>query len=185
MFFEEIRALPHKVVDNLDGDIGSLKVYLVQDFNLSLLKRMVNFGLNIFGELGMDEWGLVPQIRHGNVFILKEENRKRIIGLAILMRDWEDIETAYLFDYAIEEEFQGKGLGYHFLVVICKNLKEQGFKRMSLTVDIENTSAINLYRDKMGFEIMKMNEDEYGEGQHRYFMRLDLDNIKLKVPVHS
>jgi hypothetical protein len=32
----------------------------------------------------------------------------------------------------------------------------------------------------MGFEIMKMNEDEYGEGQHRYFMHLDLDNIKLK-----
>ncbi len=178
MFFEEIKNLPRKVVENLDGDIGSLTVYLVQDFNLSLLKRMVDFGLNVFGELGMDEWGLVPQIRHGNVFILKEENKKRIIGLAILMRDWEDIEKAYLFDYAIEEEFQGQGLGYHFLIAICRNLKEQGFSKMSLTVDVENKAAIKLYKDKLGFEIVTMSEDEYGKDQHRYFMVLNLDKIK-------
>ena len=178
MFFEEIRDLPRRVVENLEGNIGSLTVYLVQDFNLSLLKRMVDFGLNVFGELGMDEWGLVPQIRHGNVFILKEEKRKRIIGLAILMRDWEDIEKAYLFDYAIEDEFQGQGLGYHFLIAICKNLKEQGFNKMSLTVDVDNKAAIRLYKEKLGFEIITMSEDEYGRGHHRYFMQLDLNKMK-------
>ena len=77
MNLEEIRALPKRVVEDIDGDIGHLKVYLVQDFNLNLLKRMVNFGLNVFGELGMDEWGLVPQIRHGNVFLLKD--RKSVV----------------------------------------------------------------------------------------------------------
>ncbi|MFZ5352193.1 MAG: GNAT family N-acetyltransferase [Bacillota bacterium] len=178
MYLEEIRDLPRRVIENLDGDIGQLKVYLVQDFNLSLLKRMVDFGLNIFGELGMDEWGLVPQIRHGNVYVLKEEDKKRIIGLAILMRDWEEIDKAYLFDYAIAEEHRGKGLGYHFLVAICKNLVEQGFRAMSLTVDIENAPAIRLYKDKLGFEIIKMNEDEYGKGHHRYIMRLELDRVK-------
>lgn len=178
MFLEEIRDLPKKVIQNLDGEVGSLKVYLVQDFNLSLLKRIVNFGLDIFGDLGMDEWGLVPQIRHGNVYILKEEDKKRIIGLAILMRDWEEIDKAYLYDYAIAEDYRGKGLGYHFLIAICKNLKEQDFRKVSLTVDIENDPAIRLYKDKLGFEIVKMNEDEYGKGHHRYFMRLDLDKIK-------
>src|SRR5665648_436773 len=74
---EEIRRLPQRVIDNLDGDVGNLKVYLVQDYNLKLLNRIVNFGQDLFGELGMDEWGLVPQIRHGNVFILKEEKKNR------------------------------------------------------------------------------------------------------------
>jgi len=72
MYLEEINALPKKFVSNLDSDFENLKVYLVQDYDLKLLNRVVNFGVNIFGELGMDEWGLVPQIRHGNVFLLKE-----------------------------------------------------------------------------------------------------------------
>lgn len=174
MLLEEIKKLPQRVVKNLDGDIGNLKVYLVQNFNLSLLDRMVKFGLDIFGDLGMDEWGLVPQIRHGNVYLLKEEDKKRIIGIAILMRDWEDTDKAYLFDFAISPEFHGNGLGYHFLSIICENIKEQGFKCMSLTVDIDNAPAIKLYKDKIGFKIVELNQDEYGKGHHRYMMRLDI-----------
>jgi len=174
MHLEEIRALPRKVIENLDGDIGNLKVYLVQDYNLNLLKRLVNFGLDVFGDLGLDEWSLVPQIRHGNVFVLKEEDKKKIIGIAILMRDWEDSDKVYLSDFAIADEFQGQGLGYHFLVSVCKSIADQGFKTMNLTVDINNPAAISLYKDKLGFEIESFSKDEYGKGHDRYKMRLDL-----------
>lgn len=177
MYLEEVWALPKKVVNNVDGEFDNLKVYLVQDYDLKILKRMVNFGLGIFGELGMDEWGLVPQIRHGNVYLLKEENNKKIIGLAIFMRNWEDIDKCYLYDYAIAEEYQGQGLGYHFLVTIAKSIKEQGFKFMELTVDSENKPAIKLYKEKVGFVIEEFSKDEYGKGHDRYKMTLDLDNI--------
>ncbi|MDA8441642.1 MAG: GNAT family N-acetyltransferase [Peptococcaceae bacterium] len=173
MYLSEISNLPQKALKNLEGEVAHIKIYLVQDFSLSLLKRMVNFGLNIFGETGMDEWGLVPQIRHGNVFLLKQDDKK-IIGIAILMRDWEDIAKAYLIDYAIAEQFQGQGLGYHFLVEICKNLKEQGFERVGLTVDPENIGAVKLYKDKLGFKVAEMRENEYGKGHNRLIMRLDL-----------
>ncbi|KUO75257.1 MAG: GCN5 family acetyltransferase [Clostridia bacterium BRH_c25] len=171
---EEIDKLPYKVVKDLEMDIKALKVYLVQDFDLKLLRRIVSFGLNIFGELGMDEWGLVPQIRHGNVYILKKEGKKEIIGLAILMRDWEDFYKAYLFDYAIAEEFRGHGFGYEFMKIIIENLAEQGFDKLSLTVDVENKSAIKLYQDKIGFESILLKTDEYGKGHDRYIMELDL-----------
>ncbi|HSH35594.1 GNAT family N-acetyltransferase [Schnuerera sp.] len=177
MHLEEVWALPKKVVDNIDGDFNSLKVYLVQDYDHEILKRMVSFGLNIFGELGMDEWGLVPQIRHGNVYLLKEQNKKRIIGLAIFMRDWEDLDKCYLYDYAIAEEFHGQGLGYHFLITVIKSIKEQGFKTVSLTVDSNNKPAVKLYKDKVGFEIEEFSKDEYGKGHDRYRMSLDLDKI--------
>lgn len=177
MYLEEASKLPRKVIENLDGDVGNLKVYLVQDYNVNLLKRMVNFGLDIFGDLGMDEWGLVPQIRHGNVYVLREEDKKKIIGLAILMRDWEDLQKCYLFDYAISEDLQGQGLGYHFLAAIIRNLEDQGFSKMGLTVDVENAPAIRLYKDKIGFEITGENEDEYGEGHHRYIMELHFDKM--------
>lgn len=171
---EEINQLPKKLVKDLDFDVGRLGVYLVQDFNLKLLKRMVNFGLNIFGELGMDEWGLVPQIRHGNVYILKEKEKPQVIGLAILMRDWDENKKVYLFDFAIKEEFQGHRLGYEFLKVIAENLVEQGYEILSLTVDTENESAIYLYKDLIGFKIIELNENEYGEGEHRYYMEWDM-----------
>jgi [ribosomal protein S18]-alanine N-acetyltransferase len=174
---EEIKQLPHKVIKALDVDVNHLKVYLVQDFNLKLLHRMVEFGINIFGELGMDEWGLVPQIRHGNVYLLKEEDKKQIIGLAILMRDWENYRTAYLFDYAISDDFRGKGLGYEFLKIIAENLIEQDFNKINLTVDVDNEAAIKLYRDKIGFESILYKKNEYGEGHNRYVMELDLEDF--------
>jgi len=171
---EEINQLPKKLVKDLDFDIGRLGVYLVQDFNLKLLRRMVNFGLNIFGELGMDEWGLVPQIRHGNVYVLKEKEKPQVIGLAILMRDWDEDSKVYLFDFAIKEELQGYGFGYEFLKAIAENLVEQGYEKLSLTVDVENKPAIKLYKDKIGFKIIEFHENEYGEGEDRYYMEWDM-----------
>ncbi|GAB6171818.1 hypothetical protein JCM15765_12960 [Paradesulfitobacterium aromaticivorans] len=50
---EEVNHLPETVVHNLAG-VEGLKVYLVQDFNLDLLKRMVDFA-RIY--LGNPEWG--------------------------------------------------------------------------------------------------------------------------------
>lgn len=177
MYLEEVKSLPKKFVKNLNSDFENLKVYLVQDYDLRLLNRVVNFGSNIFGDLGMDEWGLVPQIRHGNVFLLKEDSKKYIVGLAILMRDWEDLEKAYLFDYAIAEDHQGQSIGTQFLKAIIENLADQGFSKMSLTVDVNNEPAIRLYQDKIGFEIKHHSKDEYGEGHDRYIMELDINKF--------
>lgn len=173
----EIKKVSYKAIKELDTETRHLKVYLVQDFDLKLLRRMTNFGLDIFGDLGMDEWGLVPQIRHGNVYVLKEEGKKDLVGIAILMRDWEDIDKAYLFDYAISEEFRGFGLGYRFLKVIVEDLSEQGFDKISLTVDVENKAAISLYEDKMGFESILYKLDEYGKGHDRFIMELEIKDF--------
>lgn len=184
-YLEEVRALPKRLVDKLEGVEGNLKVYLVQDYDHSLLSRIVRFGDRVFGEASMDEWGLVPQIKHGNVYVLKEEDSRRIIGLAILMRDWEEPEKCYLYDFAIAGDFRGKGLGYHFLLAVARSVREQGFARMGLTVDTENLPAIALYK-KAGFLVHHLSGDHYGPGHHRYVMRLDLSNIpgKEEGPAH-
>lgn len=177
MFLEQIKALPKKVIENMDGDLKNLKIYLVQDYDLKFLQQMVNFSQDIFGDSSLDEWGMVPQIRQGNVFVLKEEGARKLSGLAILMRGWEDKESAYLFDFAISEEHQGQGLGFHFLKGIIENLIEQGFQRMSLTVNTENHGAIHLYKDKLGFRTLERKDHEYGQGEHRYIMELDFQQF--------
>lgn len=177
MQLDKVKSLPKKVINNIEG-IEGLTVYLVQDYNNQFLRRLVDFGEKIFGELGMDEWGLVPQIRHGNVYVLKEEDKKTISGLAILMRDWEDSEKVYLFDYAIADDLQGNRLGYYFLKIIINNIEEQGFKRMSLTVDTENDPAIRLY-ERIGFKVIEKNIDEYGKSHDRFIMEIEFEEAKL------
>jgi ribosomal-protein-alanine N-acetyltransferase len=171
MKLDKVKSLPRKVIDNIEG-IEGLTVYLVQDYNNQFLRRMIDFGQEIFGDLGMDEWGLVPQIRHGNVYVLKEEDKKAISGIAILMRDWEDSDKVYLFDYAIADDLQGNRLGYYFLNIIINNIKEQGFKRMSLTVDTENEPAYKLY-EKIGFKTTETSIDEYGKSHDRFIMEVE------------
>lgn len=172
-----IKNMPHSLVKKIDG-VENLAVYVVEDFNLKLLKNMVEFGLDVFGEeMGADEWSLVPQIRHGNVYVVTEQGKQQVLGLAIFMRDWEDIYMAYLFDYAVGEDFQGLGIGFEFLKIISQDLKNQGFKRICLTVDGNNKPAIRLYKDKIGFESIEFSKDEYGKGNDRHIMELDIDEF--------
>lgn len=183
MFLEKVCSLPHKVLKRLDDEINHLNIYLVQDYDLKLLNSIVDFSTDIFGDASMDEWGIVPQIRRGNVFLLKEEEYKQVAGLALLMRDWNEPNQAYLFDFAIAPDYQGNGIGFHFLKGIIDNLIEQGFEGMNLTVDVNNKGAIRLYEEKLGFKRVTRGNDEYGKGHHRYTMVLDFEDYKEKFDI--
>lgn len=177
MYLEKVSSLPKKFIKKLD-DIDNLNIYLVQDYNVKLLNSIVDFSVNIFGESSQDEWGIVPQIRRGNVFLLKEDIQNKVMGMATLLRDWDDPDKAYLFDFAVSEDYQGLGVGFQFLKGIIENLIEQKFLRMNLTVDVNNEGAIHLYQDKLGFKTISREDDEYGKGHHRYVMELDFEDFK-------
>lgn len=51
-----------------------------------------------------------------------------------------------------------------------KYLKEKGYEAISLTVDPENKIAIEMYKH-LGYEIVEYQENEYGNGIHRYLMK--------------
>ncbi len=182
MHLEKISSLPKKFIKKVDG-VDNLNIYLVQDYNLKLLNSIVKFSVNIFGDASLDQWGIVPQIRRGNVFLLKEDFKEAVMGIAILMRDWDDADKAYLFDFAISEKVQGQGVGFQFLKGIIENLIEQNFLRMNLTVDVNNEGAIHLYQDKLGFKNISREEDEFGKGEHRFVMELDFEDFKEKFGV--
>jgi len=154
------------------------KIYRVEDFNLPFLEKLVKFEQEQFSDAGMDEWGIVPQIRHGRIYVLKTEDDPKIYGIAIFMRDWENPAKCYLYDYGITSKFRGKGLGTKFLRQLVKIMAGNGFEKMSLTVDIKNTPAVKVYKEKLGFRIIDILEEEYGKGEDRYYMELDLpDNL--------
>ncbi|MEA1974542.1 MAG: GNAT family N-acetyltransferase [Bacillota bacterium] len=178
MYYKHICKLPEPALKSLNESFEELNVYLVTDFNVAIMKKIEEFEQKLFGKLSMDRWGIVPQIRHGNIFLLKESENSKIIGLAIFMRDFNNINKCYLFDYAITPTLQGKNLGYHFLKLLALYYKENDFNLMELTCDVDNTNAIKLYKDKLKFKIIEKELDEYGIGEDRYVLSLDLNNFK-------
>ncbi len=144
----------------------------VKENNINTVLRLIEIEKQAFGEAGLDEWNLVPYIRHGKVIALWADNK--IVGGAQFIRDWDDVSRAYLVGIAIDSAYRGKGLGTSFLAKCIELLKAEGIKYVELTVDSDNTGAVNVYKKKLGFVTTGNRKDEYGAGEDRLVMELKL-----------
>lgn len=139
-----------------------------------LLQALIEIEQEAFGKGGMNEWFLPAFIRRGKVYSLWVEGHERPIGVAECMVSWGRPECAYLFGIAIRQGWRGKGLGTRFLKEICQRLREMGFTTLDLTVSPTNAAALRVYQDKLGFRTIAFHQAEYGQGEDRLVMRLDL-----------
>lgn len=148
------------------------KVILVKNTNKKIIDELVNLEKEAFGIGGMNEWHLVPLIRHGKVFLLMTENDE-ILGAIQYLKDWED-NKAYAYGIAIFKEKQNRGLGTFLFKESLDFLKKEGINKVELTVDPMNERAIKIYKEKLGFEVLEYRKNEYGENENRLVMELIL-----------
>jgi ribosomal-protein-alanine N-acetyltransferase len=150
-----------------------LGVAQMEEASLEMLNHLMKLEDDIFGEESVGEWFMVSNVRHGNVLVLVDLKTHRSIGIAILMRDWADIQRCYLSDFGVKAGYRGRGLGSYFLGVVLEEVRLMGIHQVSLTVDVNNSAAMGLYR-KFGFSIAEERTNLYGEGRDRYVMELEL-----------
>ena len=153
---------------------SGLGVAQMEEASLEMLNHLMKLEDDIFGEESVGEWFIVSNVRHGNVLVLVDLKTRRSIGIAILMRDWADIQRCYLSDFGVKAGYRGRGLGSYFLGVVLEEVRLMGIHQVSLTVDVNNSAAIGLYR-KFGFSIAEERKNLYGEGRDRYVMELELE----------
>jgi ribosomal protein S18 acetylase RimI-like enzyme len=60
----------------------------------------------------------------------------------------------FISNLAVLSAHQGQGLGKHLLSQAEQTAKEQGFEKISLTVDVENGKAFSLYK-QTGFKVIE------------------------------
>lgn len=135
----------------------------------AVIGRLVELDREAFGSGGMNEWHLVPLIRHGRVFAGRREGI--IVGSIQYMLDWNDPQKAYLVGVSVCQKWQGKGVGTELLTESFQQLAQYGIKEVELTVNPANTGAVKLYETKLDFVVSEFRKDEYGEGQDRLVMK--------------
>ena len=150
-------------------------VELITGTEPKLIERLVELEQEAFDYGGMNEWHLVPIIRHGKVFVIKDNDI--VAGAVQYMRDWDKPELAYMVGVSVAVEVRGRGIGTKLLAKSIQNLFEDMITEVELTVEADNVAAIKVYKEKLGFEVTEFRQNEYGPGQDRLVMVLTRDKF--------
>jgi ribosomal-protein-alanine N-acetyltransferase len=152
-------------------------VELVKNFDQKLIQRLVQLESEAFGVGGMNEWHLVPFIRHGRVYITRSQEEE-VIGLVQYFLDWNHPQKAYMMGVSITKEYRGKGLGTRFIKETFAALAKERIKEVELTVDPKNIAAVKVYQNKLGLQVIDFRKNEYGDGEDRLVMNTLLVGIQ-------
>ena len=84
-------------------------------------------------------------------FLAFEEDGN-LLGLVTVIRGkWRKKHVASLGSLAVSPSHQNKGVGRRMMSLLIDRLRDEGIRRLELTVDSDNLAAIHLYR-KLGFQ---------------------------------
>ena len=146
--------------------------------DLPLISEIVELEEEAFGgKGGVDLWILKALLRYGKVFIL--ENEEKIISIVEYMQCFDKKEV-FLYGICTLKEFRHMGNAKKIMNESEKYLREKGYEAISLTVDPENEKAIDMYKH-LGYDIVEYQENEYGNGIHRYLMKKCINDLKTNL----
>jgi len=92
----------------------------------------------------------------GDIFVAIQDNK--IVAMVNMLYTYSTAlgaKVAMLEDMVVEPKCRAQKIGSQLLTYVAKHLKEEGFKRVTLLTDGDNTQAHNFY-EKNGFEISSM-----------------------------
>lgn len=139
--------------------------------NAEMVDKIVKLEEETFGDAGgVDYWVIKALLRYGKVFALLDKGDA--VSVIEYMQKFQEPEV-FLYGISTKNSYKRRGLAKELVRKSEDVLKTMGIKKIILTVDPENHIAIDLYK-KEGYMITDLQENEYGEGVHRYFMEKEL-----------
>lgn len=108
------------------------------------------------------------QIIDGDRFVYIYKINDEFIGEGDLVINVDDPDyfipnqRIYVSRMIVKKEYRNQGIGGIILDYLIEQAKAKGYKEMALGVDIDNYSAIHLYKKKGFTTLIKEDEDEYG-----------------------
>ena len=145
----------------------------VDNMDQKIISRILDIERKAFGNGALDEYVVVPLMRHGKVYIAVDEEDTAVAS-AYFLRDMNDIDLCYLMSVAVLPELRGYDVGIALIEYALEGLTSYGLTRIQLTVDPANFKALSAYREKLGFTVADTSTDEYGTGDDKLIMTREL-----------
>ena len=145
----------------------------VEKPNPQIITRILYIEKQDFGDGALDDYVIIPLMRHGKIYTAVDEEDVAIAS-AYFLRDMYNTQLAYILSVAVLPEYKGYDIGIALLDYALSDIKELGVKKIQLTVDPANFDALSIYREKLGFLVVENDADEYGTGDERLVMAREL-----------
>nr|WP_282706882.1 N-acetyltransferase [Natroniella acetigena] len=111
-------------------------------------------------------------LHYGLVYIIYVNSNPA--GLVYYMREMSKADSAYLYSLVIADEYRNRGFGSQLLDYSLTDVEKYGIKRVGLTVAPDHEQAIYFYQNKFGFRKKEFRKNEYGPGEDRLVLEVDL-----------
>ncbi|WP_348918540.1 GNAT family N-acetyltransferase [Adonisia turfae] len=108
----------------------------------------------------------------GDFFVVAKKSESEIVGYTIGCPKANTLDS-WILALAIDPRYRHQGIGRRLTSYLLSQLKEIKTNYVFLTVDPQNTIAINLYSD-LGFEFVAYKEDYFGKKSARNIMKKKL-----------
>jgi len=149
-------------------NLGLITIETVTQANEELLEEILAIDEEAFGLGSLNEWSLTPFLNYGRVYLARYEGRPA--GIAELMRDWRDSELAYLYGYAVAQDYRNHGVATAMLSTMLEALPRSGFTRMQLMVHPENEIALYICENKFHMRRLEYIWNYFGHGEDRWLL---------------
>lgn len=156
-----------------------MELYYIKELDVKkdeeILQEIVEHEKLVFGEGAIGEWNIKPFTKYGKVYALihEKEKKNKLVSVIEILSSFNR-EIAYIYGVSTVPNYEKKGHGSKLLDYVIEDLKKIGIKKIELTVKKNNETAISLYLKK-GFIVGEELKDEYGDGEERYLMQLNID----------
>jgi len=168
-------------MNNISSGIENILIKEVKNFDLNFVLEIKKLEIENLGKIsGINEWVIPVIIKYGKLIIAvkndKNPNNNKenlIVGVNELIRDWNDINCAFIHSFYIKEGYRNQGIGTILLKESIEILKKENIKKIELTVDPKNYAAIKLY-EKFGFKRIAFIKDLYGKNINRNIMACEI-----------
>lgn len=97
-------------------------------------------------------------IKYGRVYAALEYDE--ILGCVYFLRDFSNPGKCYLYEIIVKPSEAGKHIGESLLLTAFADLKESNLRMVEVCVSPSNTKALRIYKDLLGFKVIRTDESE-------------------------
>ncbi|GAA6029930.1 hypothetical protein JCM8097_009174 [Rhodosporidiobolus ruineniae] len=142
------------------------------------LMEMQNCNLHNLPENYQMKYYLYHGLTWPQVSFVAEDHKGRIVGYILAKMDEEPTEEphGHVTSISVLRNYRRLGLANKLMQLSQHAMKTAyGASHVSLHVRKTNRAALALYKDTLGFEVIKVEKSYYADGEDAYSMRLNLE----------